>query len=281
LEKCVEATTGGWVCASKMVEVPAGSFWMGCNNCAGSTVKDTSCGDNEHPYHEVHLDAYEIDRTEVTAAQYLACKNAGGCSAAGSGSYATYEVPGKEDHPVNYVNWSQAEDYCQWVGKELCTEAQWEKGARGGCEKNGGPSNCKAQSRKYPWGNETPICDLAVKSGCDGDTQPVCSRSPAGDSPYGLCDMAGNVWEWTADWYQKDYYCDGDGATGDAYCTECSSWPGSPNAWIKPFCTISGSYRVTRGGGFVSNVGNLRVSSRNVGSPSGDGNLGARCCRSE
>ena len=285
-EQCIQATTGGWVCTAKMVSIPTGDFWMGCNNCAGSTVKDTQCHSREHPYHEVYLDAYEIDKTEVTAAQYLACKNADGCTAAGTGSYATYEVPGKEDHPLNRVNWSQAEDYCQWVGKELCTEAQWEKGARGGCEKNGGPSNCKAQSRKYPWGNEIPTCDLAVKSECDGDTQPVCSVSPEGDSPYGLCDMAGNVWEWTADWYASDYYCEGDtGADVSSpwtYCTECGSWPGSPSAWNSPFCTISGSGRVARGGSFGFTGDTLRVSYRFYVDPSGsDGYLGLRCCRSE
>ena len=284
LEECVQATTGGGVCTSKMVDIPAGNFWMGCNDCPGTdpAAQDTLCQSDEHPYHEVYLDAYEIDRTEVTAAQYLACKTAGGCTAAGSGSYATYEVPGKEDHPVNYVTWSQAEDYCQWVGKELCTEAQWEKGARGGCEKNGGPSNCKAQSRKYPWGNETPTCDLAVKGGCGMVTQPVCSVSPAGDSPYGLCDMAGNVWEWTADWYRKDYYCDGDGASGDEYCTACGSWPGSPNAWSDPFCTISGSCQVVRGGSFGNYYDSLRVSNRDFYDPSVSyGGLGGRCCRSE
>ena len=187
------------------------------------------------------------------------------------------------DHPINYVNWSQAYDYCLWAGKELCTEAQWEKGARGGCEHNGGASSCKAQSRKYPWGNEAPTCDLAVKSGCAGDTQPACSRSPDGDSPYGLCDMAGNVWEWTADWYQKDYYCDGDAATGDVNCTECGSWPGSPAAWSNPFCIISGSARVSRGGGFVGDFYDfLRVSYRDFVAPSYSyGYLGFRCCRSE
>ena len=266
-----------------MVQIPAGKFWMGCNNCAGSSVNDTSCYDREHPYHEVYLDAYEMDRTEVTAAQYLACKTAGGCTPAGTGLYATYEVPGKEDHPVNYVTWYQAEDYCLWTGKQLCTEAQWEKGARGGCEKNGGPSNCKAQSRKYPWGNETATCDLAVMNGCDGDTQPVCSRSPAGDSPYGLCDMAGNVWEWTADWYGSDYYCAGSGAdTSSPWtdCTACGSWPGSPNAWSNPFGTISGSYRVSRGGSFDYFDYLLRVSFRGYGGPSvGSAYLGLRCCK--
>ena len=283
LEECVLAANGGWVCSAKMVEVPAGNFWMGCNSCEGSTVNDTSCGSDEHPYHEVYLDAYDIDQTEVTAVQYHACKIGGGCSAAGSGNSATYDVPGKEDHPVNYVQWSQAETYCLWVGKELCTEAQWEKGARGGCDENGGLSNCKAQSRMYPWGNETPTCDLVVKSGCGGgDTLSVCSVSPAGDSPYGLCDMAGNVWEWTADWYQKDYYCDGDGANGDQYCTECGSWPGSPNVWSTPSGTIDGSGRGTRGGSFYDNyVQYLRASQRNSYDPSTvHPFIGVRCCRS-
>ena len=274
-------TTGGFACAAKMVEVPAGTFWMGCNNCAGSEVNDADCDSGEHPYHKVYLDAYEIDRTEVTAVQYEACVSAGGCAPAGTGSCATYQVAGKENHPINYVDWFQVESYCLWAGKELCTEAQWEKGARGGCEHNGGESNCKAQSRKYPWGNESPTCDLAVKSGCDGDTQPVCSVSPAGDSPYGLCDMAGNVWELVADWYLKDYYCDGDGANGDEYCTECGFWPGSPNAWSNPFYTLGGSYRGLRGGSFYYFDFYLRVSDRYSGPADGSDYLGGRCCRSE
>jgi len=284
LEECVAVTTGGWACTAKMVEVPAGNFWMGCNNCAGSTVNDTDCLDREHPYHEVYLDGYEMDRTEVTAGQYLACVTAGGCEApAGTGSYATYQVSGKESRPINDVTWYQVESYCLWAGKELCTEAQWEKGARGGCEHNGGASNCKAESRKYPWGNAAPTCDLAVKFGCDGDTQPVCSLSPAGDSPYGLCDMSCNVWEWVADWYQKDFYCDGDGATGDESCAECGSWPDSPNAWNNPYCNIGGSDRVVRGGSFLSaGYADLHVSNRGDVVPSGSfGSLGGRCCRSE
>jgi len=279
-------TTGGYKCTAKMVEVPAGNFWMGCNNCTGSTVNDTDCGSDEHPYHEVHLDTYEIDKTEVTADQYAACVSAGGCTAPDTSYEATYQVSGKENHPINWVIWGQVEAYCLWAGKELCTEAQWEKGARGGCEYNGGTSNCKADSRKYPWGNAAPTCDLAAISECPGFTQPVCSKSPDGDSPYGLCDMAGNVFEWVADWYQKDYYCDGDGATGDEYCTECGSWPGSPNAWYNPNCTVDGSHRVGRGGsrGFAYDADDLRVSNRLDVEPSmgGYGNLnGVRCCRSE
>ena len=280
-EECIQPTTGQWVCAAKMVEIPASNFWMGCNNCAGSTVQDTSCDPNEHPYHEVYLDAYDIDRTEVTAAQYLDCKNSGGCSAVDSGSYylANYEVPGKEDHPMNYVSRSQAEDYCLWAKKGLCTEAQWEKGARGGCEKNGGPSNCKAQSRKFPWGNEMPTCDLVVKSGCDDDTQPVCSRSPVGDSPYGLCDMAGNAMEWVSDWYLRDYYCAGDDASGKDYCIECSPWPDYPQPWDSPGGPAVGSLGSLRGGGAWCGGHMLRVSFRYFASPNAsDRDISLRCC---
>ena len=281
LEECVQAISGGLVCVPKSVSIPAGTFWMGCNNCAGSTVNDTDCGSNEHSYHLVSLDAYEMDRTEVTAEQYGACVSAGICTTPGTGSNSTWQQAGEGDHPINYVSWSQAWAYCEWTGKELCTEAQWEKGARGGCEHNGGSSNCKAESRKYPWGNDSPTCSLAVMSGCPGDTQPVCSVSPAGDSPYGLCDLAGNVWEWTADWYQKDFYCDGDAASGDGYCTKCSWWPGSPDAWLNPYCDIAGLFRVGRGGSLFY-TGNLRVSNRSDVDPSGNNyGIGGRCCRLE
>jgi len=283
LEECIQAITGGMACAVKMVEIPAGNFWMGCNNCAGSTVIDTDCDYDEHPYHKVYLDIYEMDRTEVTASQYLACVSASGCTPAGTGSYVTYEVAGKEDHPINYVDWFQAGAYCQWAGKELCTEAQWEKGARGGCEHNGGPSSCKSESRKYPWGNDVPTCDLAVKVDCPGDPHPVCSKSPLGDSPYGLCDLAGNVREWTADWFGSDYYCEGSGADTSSpwtYCTVCGSWPGSPSAWSNPMGPGSGSTRVGRGGSFYFGDAYLRVSYRRDVDPSGiHGVFGFRCCR--
>ena len=239
--------TGGscWPDCGDEVLIPAGTFWMGCNEAV-----DDDCGSDEYPYHEVYLDGYFIDRTEVTATSYEACVSAGGCMPPSSGSYATYQVAGKEDHPVNGVTWYQAEAYCTWVGKRLPREAEWEKAARG------------TDGRKYPWGNSSPTCDLAVMSGCLGDTQPVCSLSPAGDSPYGLCDMAGNVWEWVADWYDSDYYN-----------ASPANNPQGPN---------SGSSRVERGGSFYSNYDYLRVSNRYYGTPSFDHvNLGFRCARSE
>jgi len=285
LEACIQVTTGEWVCAAKLVEIPAGTFWMGCNNCPGSTVQDPYCEDREHPYHEVHLDTYYLDRTEVTADQYAVCVVAGPCSAAGTADgLCTWQEADKGEHPINCVTWSQAYEYCQWAGKRLPTEAEWEKGARGGCELNGG-ANCEAASRMYPWGNDPPTCDHAVRSMCGDDTEPVCSKSPLGDSPYGLCDMAGNVGEWVGDWYGSDYYCAGEGADTEdpwTYCPACDPWPGSPAAWLDPQGPSSGSRRSARGGSLYNNYVNIRVSNRGQGLlTSADGDLGFRCARSD
>jgi len=188
--ECVEDT--GWEpddytvsCSNGMCLIPAGSFWMGCNSAV-----DNDCDSDESPYHEVTLSGYYIDKTEVTVDDYADCVTAGACTAPSTASsYCNWEVSGKGNHPVNCVNWSQAGEYCTWAGKRLPTEAEWEKAARG------------TDGRKYPWGNEDATCEYAVMddgvNGCGTDsTWNVCSKSPAGDSPYGLCDMSGNVWEW-------------------------------------------------------------------------------------
>ena len=286
LEECTQASTGQWVCAAKMVEVPAGTFWMGCNNCEGSQVDDDYCDGNEHPYHQVLLDFFEIDKTEVTAGQYDACVGSGHCESLGPGLDCTSQKDGLENRPVNCLVWSQAHAYCGWVGRQLCTEAQWEKAARGGCDKNGGSLSCKASSRVYPWGNQPPTCELTVMDWevCGNITQDVCSRSPAGDSPYGLCDMAGNVWEFTADFLGADYYCTGnEAATSEPGrgCSECGLWPGWPEAWPNPTGPDVGEYYVLRGGSTeFSSVHFLRASKRFGMQPLwANVFYGFRCCR--
>jgi formylglycine-generating enzyme required for sulfatase activity len=190
-----------------MVYVPAGEFLM------GATAADGKAADDEKPQHTVCLDAFWIDRTEVTCAQYVRFLNALGghmdtcgahqCAEMKEGEDADshilqrdgrYEAePGFEEHPVVEVTWYGAEVYCEWAGVRLPTEAEWEKAARG------------VDGRMYPWGNSAPDCTKEQYGDCGGETVPVGSKL-AGASPYGALDMAGNVWEWVSDWYDASYY---------------------------------------------------------------------------
>ena len=165
----------------EMVFVPAGEFLMG----------DEDLDRNMRPQHAVYLDAYWIDQTEVTNAHYLACIQDSACRGIEPSHYVYDDS--KSDHPVVYVTWQDAVDFCEWAGKTLPTEAQWEKAARG------------TDGRLYPWGNNPPAPRLAnYEQEADG-TVPVGSY-PLGAIPYGALDMAGNVYEWTQDWYEWDYY---------------------------------------------------------------------------
>lgn len=211
--------------------IPGGAFAMGCN-----VAVDSECGFEESPYHQVTLSSYFMDRTEVTVAAYQQCVTAGSCTVAIAGGTCNWGVVGRDQHPVNCLSWTQADAYCSWVGKQLPSEAQWEMAARG------------TDGRRFPWGNADADCDFAVMVDCAGDTAPVCSRSPIGDSPYGLCDMSGNVFEWVSDWYSSDYY------------------PSSPDT--DPAGPSTGSFRVVRGGGFNLQATYLRASSRYYGAPS-------------
>jgi formylglycine-generating enzyme required for sulfatase activity len=172
-----------------MVYVPEGEFLVGSPAGEGD--------DNEHPRHMVYLDAFWIDRTEATNAQYGKCLDAGACRKPDYWDDSDFNAPGQ---PVVGVTWEDARTYCEWAGARLPTEAEWEKAARG------------TDDRKYPWGNQEATCQYAVMddgsgAGCaqGGKAWPVGSK-PAGASPYGALDMAGNVWEWVADWYVADYY---------------------------------------------------------------------------
>jgi len=176
--------------ADGMVAVPAGEFLMGCDEEADSECTE----DDEKPQRKVNVPAFRIDRTEVTVEAYRQCVNEKHCTlpdTKGRGS-CNWDRSGYEKHPINCIDWNQAEAFCAWAGKRLPTDAEWEKAARG------------TDGRVYPWGNTWDITTGNVYESYDGykDTAPVGSF-PAGASPYGALDMAGNVWEWTADWFRN------------------------------------------------------------------------------
>ncbi|HLB94845.1 MAG TPA: SUMF1/EgtB/PvdO family nonheme iron enzyme [Nitrospiria bacterium] len=148
---------------------------------------------DEAPLHKVYLHGYYLDKHEVTNAQYKTFVDAKGLRPPKHWNGNTFP-PGKADHPVIYVDWFEANGYCHWVGKRLPTEEEWEKAARG------------TDGRTFPWGNtfdpmkaNTPQHWLALNR--VADTTPVGSFVN-GKSPYGLYDMAGNVYEWTSSWYK-------------------------------------------------------------------------------
>jgi eukaryotic-like serine/threonine-protein kinase len=158
----------------EMVYVPAGPFLM------GSTDDDPDAQANEKPQRIVYLDAYWIDRTEVTTAMYHRFQLETG--------YSKLDGRGLADYPMANVNWYDASAYCLWAGRRLPSEAEWEKAARG------------TDGRLFPWGSEEPDCDKAWFRGCEPRSFPVGSF-PVGASPYGAMDMAGSMNEWVADWY--------------------------------------------------------------------------------
>jgi formylglycine-generating enzyme required for sulfatase activity len=195
--------------------------------------------------HTVYLDAFYIDRTEVTNAQYRACVEAGACSQPHDTGW--YNDPNRAEHPVVYVDWNQANAYCRWAGKRLPTEAEWEKAARG------------TDGRTYPWGNSDPDCNKANYGDCVGDKTAVGSY-PAGASPYGALGMAGNVCEWVADWYDLGYY--------------------SQSPTRNPPGPDSGEERGLRGGSWVFLPGLCRNAVRGWAAPDDQHDVvGFRCAR--
>jgi formylglycine-generating enzyme required for sulfatase activity len=168
--------------------IPAGEFWMGVDGLQGL--------DDERPRHRVTLDAYAMDVHEVTVALYsIFLKKTGRTPPL---FWDTVDVKQHADRPVIGVDWEDADAYCRWAGKRLPTEAEWEHAARGEDE------------RPYPWGNLTPTPEFAnygigARFSYDQTLMPV-GHYEKGKSPYGLYDMAGNVWEWVQDWYATNYY---------------------------------------------------------------------------
>jgi formylglycine-generating enzyme required for sulfatase activity len=204
-----------------MVYVPAGTFKMG---------SDTNTID-ERPVHDVTLDAFWIDRTEVTNAQYTRCVAAGVCREPISKGSRTqpsyYDNSGFANHPVIWVSWEDADKYCRWVGGQLPTEAQWEYAARG------------PQALTYPWGIVAPNDKLLNYNQIVGDTTSVGSY-PSGASWSGALDMAGNVSEWVNDWY--------------------GSYSDSPQ--INPTGSMPDVYRVLRGFSWFYGPTSVRSSNR-------------------
>ena len=231
-----------------MMLVPEGEFLMGC------AVADTDCDDDEKPPRKVWLRAFQIDRTEVTVGQYAKCVKAGACMEPKSGGgQCNWKVEGRQNHPVNCVDWHQAAAYCAWAKMRLPTEAEWEKAARG---TDGGI---------WPAG-EVPTCRHAIMdesgTGCGVRHTWAVGTRPDGASPYGALDMAGNVWEWVADWYGAGYYKDAPGRD-----------PKGPERGVD---------RVYRGGSWNDGVPwMLRASERNRARPRRQySGLGFRCARS-
>ena len=243
-----------------MVYVPAGEFEMGSDSDdvddALQICKErySNCErewfEREQPAHTVALDGFWIDRTEVTNAQYRQCVEAGACDAsAESSSYARDSYYGNgsyDDYPVIYVSWYQATAYCEWAEARLPTEAEWEYAARG------------PEARVYPWGDEWDKNRLSSSEAGPGDMTEVGSY-PGGASWCGALDMAGNVWEWVADWYNEDYY------------------GSSPSQ--NPTGPPSGTYRVLRGGSSYDRRFRVRSAFRFRDLPVARRNyVGFRCC---
>jgi formylglycine-generating enzyme required for sulfatase activity len=231
------------------VDVPAGPFTM------GSDKGQPGANPDEAPAHRPVIRSFRIDRHEVTNRRYRRCVEAGACTAPISTGSKTrrryFDGAHYDTFPVLNVTWYQAQAFCRWDGGRLPTEAEWEKAARGPRDR-----------RAYPWGDRRPDCSLANfggPDGCGGDTAEVGTR-PAGRSPYGAHDMAGNVWEWVSDWYDSSFY-----RRSPARDPQGPRW---------------GSFKVMRGGCFDTAADGLRVSCRNHDLPtSAQPNVGFRCAR--
>jgi len=228
---------------SEMMLIPAGSFEMGDHFDEGD--------DDELPIHEVELDAFYMDAYQVSVGRFKQFVEDSGHDYQGNWDDVAQYSPGDE-YSMIYVDWNDATAYAKWAGKRLPTEAEWEYAARGGL-----------RGKRYPWGDDESLArDYANYEGTGGKDKWSQSTAPVGSfeaNGYGLYDMAGNIWEWSADRYDE-YYC-------SRSPTENPPGPGS------------GSSRALRGGSWYNNTIALRVATRNYTSPTGRNPLnGFRCC---
>lgn len=243
---------------NEMVYVPGGTFSM------GSLLKA-----NEQPVHDVTLDAFYIDKLEVSNAAWADCVKAGICTEPGSTrDYANqpyYNDPAFASHPVVYISWDQANRYCAWRGIRLPTEAEWEMAARW--------NPTSGSTTTYPWGDDWDptklnycdasclLSDATVADPLFDDGHPQMGPTgsfPAGSSPVGAMDMAGNVAEWTADWYSASFY--------------------SLAPLLNPIGPELGTARVVRGGGWsVGRDGNRSAARAAFGPASQVAGIGVRC----
>jgi len=221
-----------------MIAIPAGEFILGSDR------------EIERPSHKVSVQAFEIDQFEVTNEQLarFVKETAYKTTAEKTGDSMTWSTyaEGKPNNPVVKVSWNDAVAYCQWMGKRLPTEAEWEKAARG------------TDGRIYPWGNEWALGKANTKeAGYRGTT--ITGSFPGGASPYGVMDMAGNVAEWTSDWFQP--------------------YPGYPGG-DSAAQFFGQKYRVIRGGGWFSDKEMVRTTARSCSSVDlANDDVGFRCAR--
>ena len=222
-----------------MAMVPAGEFIMGSQEGAA----------DEQPAHRVYVDTFLMDKYEVSVGQYAKYLEATSLDA--PPDWNIMNQPQHQKRPVVNIDWADAAMYCKWAGKRLPTEAEWEKAARG------------TDGRTYPWGNELPTRLHANFGKMEWNNHaalvPV-GKLEDGKSPYGIYDMAGNVWEWVNDWYEQDYY------------------KNSPSQ--NPTGPSSAQLKVLRGGSWSDNMDNLRSANPYIYEPMSQyHNVGFRCAK--
>jgi formylglycine-generating enzyme required for sulfatase activity len=257
------------------IYIPAGEFIMGSDDEDAKKTVAGGVASPEIPVNRVYLEGYWIDKYEITNAQYRLCVEQGPCIAPllpdTFMGFPYYDNPEYADYPVIYVDYYMARDYCAWAGRRLPSEAEWAKAARG------------TDGRRYTWGDDpvtserANFCDVnCPKTHADpnyddgyAETAPVGSF-PAGASPYGVMDMAGNVWEWTSTIPQPYPYDRLDGRE-------------EPDLRARDEVVFGdGPQRVWRGGTWANGTWWLRASIRYHAVPGyWHNSLGFRCAASE